>query len=91
MSAHTADDVDSYVNAEGRLRNLHERQFRRIADALRKLFCEIISMPRSADYGCHRWRAFARTRETDRATPSREVSGASLTPPGNNPSVKCWR
>lgn len=64
LSSQTGQDIDSYLNAKGRLPKLKEWQFRQIADAIRLLFTEIIQPQWSESYDWFQWRAFAREQLT---------------------------
>jgi integron integrase len=90
LSAHTAQNVDSYLNAKGRLPQLQEWQFRQIADALRILFRNLLATPWAQEYDWYRWRAFARTLEADHVTLMQE-SSATLSAPSSNPMIARFR
>lgn len=50
LAEHLPHDLCEYLTAKGRLGNLQEWRFRQIVDALRLLFCELISAPWADGY-----------------------------------------
>ena len=62
-----------YLAAKGRLRDLQEWQFRQLVDALRLLFCELLSASWADSYDWLAWRVFARTLATDHVTLARNA------------------
>ncbi|MGD2118779.1 MAG: integron integrase [Chromatiales bacterium] len=91
LPQHLPQDVDNYLIAKGRTRNLQEWKFRQIVDALRLLFCDLIQAKWATDYDWYQWRAFARELEPDHPTLMRDGNPAELVSPSNNPLKKKFR
>ncbi|MGB5454331.1 MAG: integron integrase [Sedimenticolaceae bacterium] len=91
LSEHSARDVDQYLAAKGRMRDLQEWQFRQLVDALRLLFCELISASWADSYDWLAWRVFARTLATDHVTLARNARSGELAAPSSNPMVQKFR
>lgn len=91
LSCHSAQDIDCYLNAKGRLSELKEWQFRQIADALRLLFVELIRPQWSESYDWFQWRAFARELEPDHPSLMRDDDPASLVAPSSNQHILRFR
>ena len=91
LSKQTAQDIDDYLNAKGRLKELKEWQFRQIADALRLLFSELVQPPWSKSYDWFQWRAFARELEGDHPSLMRDADPKSLVAPSSNQHILRFR
>jgi len=91
LSRQTAQDVDDYLNAKGRLTELKEWQFRQIADAIRLLFSELIQPSWSKSYDWFQWRAFARELEVDHPSLMRDADPKSLVAPSSNQHILRFR
>lgn len=84
-------DIDDYLAAKGRLPQLREWQFRQIVDALRLLFRDLLAVTWAQDYDWLRWRAFARTLESDHVTLARDAGPGRLASPSSNPVITRFR
>jgi len=91
LNSQTAQDIDCYLNAKGRLTNLKEWQFRQIADAIRLLFTELIQPQWSKSYDWYQWRAFARELESDHPSLMRDADPGSLVAPSSNQHILRFR
>ena len=87
----TAQDIDRYLNAKGRLPELKEWQFRQIADAIRLLFTELIQPQWSKSYDWFQWRAFSRELESDHPSLMRDANPKSLVAPSSNQHILRFR
>ncbi|MCU7842200.1 MAG: integron integrase [Candidatus Thiodiazotropha sp. (ex Monitilora ramsayi)] len=88
---HQPRHIDRYLTAKGRLPRLQEWQFRQIANALRLLFCKLITPSWASEYDWYRWRAYAKELEPDHPTIMRDASFGVLMAPNSNPLVRRFR
>ena len=91
LATHTAEDVDRYLAAKGRLPHLQEWKFRQIVDALRLLFSTFLQRPWALDFDWNRWRTFTATLQPDHVTLHHQVPPGQLSAPSGNKLIRRFR
>ncbi|WP_078118457.1 integron integrase [Thiosocius teredinicola] len=84
LADHLPAQVNRYLTERGRDTYLKEWQFRQIVDALRLLFCGLVSPDWAASFDWLAWKVYARTLAADHVTLSRDARPGELAAPTHN-------